>query len=543
MLGRYWRLLFHAALHRELDERLLGLTGAGLRGRIEDIGRVAFEEARNVLVQDGLLTENADDRDAYVELASYFLELRYFNPALIPVCFPSLPPESVVEAVLTRDVNGMALFKKTRLPGAPDPDPKTDDQSDESHDFYKRLERGAARASKAGDTVGAAILHTRAARVAPGYLTDPAREKAREEIGKLVDRLHVALKLSAADVTAWKQTLPALLDKADQGTRPVEAALLYDIQRACLDHEQKIYAVEVGEWLMSGFDKPFKRELVGQRFVRVPAQLRSATRRLAAARLTDADRQTLAGLLRRALDQAERQLRDKFDPLLTDALKDAGLRPTSLPERAAVEKTVEELLDRISSAGFLSFGDVRDAIARGQMKLPDLNSPHEHVRGDPLVRLDTRLAAQLDGVYRRAESYTRALERVTAFNFGTKTGRWLTRNVTLPFGIAFLAAQFIWLLAFERLGKLARRRSRSRPRRYFGTGGTWSGGSMPPGSGSGCSSSRSSGRTRSGGRAGSVPAGRPTGRPGSSSGSSRSGSGRTRGSGRGYSGACRPSSC
>jgi len=456
LLAQYWRLLFHASAHRDLDGRLAGVSAVGLRERIDAIGAAAFEEARNVLIQDGLLTNRADERGAYVEFAAYFLELRYFNPALIPVCFPSLPPDSVVEAVLNRDVDGEALFKKTRLTGAKDPAPKTDDQSDESHDFYKRLERSAKRATAAGDTVGAAILHTRAARVAPGYLTGPAQALAREEIGRLVDRLQAALKLDAADVAIWKRTLPVLLDKADQGNRPVEAALLYDIQRACLDHEQKIYTLDVFEWLGSAGHKPIKRELTGQRFVRVPAQLRSASHRLAAARLTDADRQTLALLLRNALDQAERQLRDKFAPLLDSALHDAGLHPTSLPERAAIEKTVEELLDRISSAGFLSFGDVRDAIARGQMKLPDLSAHTESVRGDPLLRLDRRLASQLDGVYRRAESYTRALERVTAFNFGTQTGRWLTRNVTLPFGAAFLVAQFIWLLAFERLGKLAR---------------------------------------------------------------------------------------
>ena len=68
------------------------------------------------------------------------------------------------------------------------------------------------------------------------------------------------------------------------------------------------------------------------------------------------------------------------------------------------------------------------------MKLPDLVGPHEYVHGDPLLRLDRRLASLLDGVYRRAESYTRGLERVTAFNFGTRTGRWITRNITWPFG-------------------------------------------------------------------------------------------------------------
>jgi hypothetical protein len=368
----------------------------------------------------------------------------------------------------------LGLFRSTRLPDAPNPEPRSDDQSDESHDFYKRLERSARRAATTGDTVGAAILLTRAARVAPGYLTEPTKERAREQIGVLVNRLHAALKLAEEDVAAWKQTLPALLDKADQGTRPVEAALLYDIQRACLDHEQKIYALSVGDWLASGFKRPIKRELVGQRYVRVPAQLRSAVRRLTAARLTDQDRRTLFDLLNRALDKAEQQLRDKFGPLLETALHDAGLSPTSLPERTAVEKTVEELLDRISSAGFLSFGDVRDAIARGQMKLPDLNSPNElHVRGDPLLRLDKRLDTSLDGVYRRSESYTRGLERLTALSFGTRTGRWLTRNVTLPFGGAFLAAQFVWLLVHERLAKQARESREAVPSFFEGWNAEW----------------------------------------------------------------------
>jgi hypothetical protein len=452
LLGRYWRLLFHASVHRELEKRLSGLTAAGLRERIEPLGTTAFEEARNVLIQDGLLTHKADDRSAYIEFAAYFLELKFFNPTLVPISFPSLPPVGEVESIIARDLDGAALFRQTRLPHVPDPAPRTDDQSDESHDFFHRLMRQAKRLALAGDTVGAAIQHTRAARVAPGSQTVAAREEARRDMHKLVERLQRALELSDEDAAAWRRVLPALLDKADQGARPVEAALLYDLQRACLDHEQKIYALDLVDWAVSGGKTPIKRELAGQRFVRVPAQLRNAGRRLTTARLTDADRQTLAALLRNALDQAERQLRTNFRPIVTKTLCDAGLQPSSLPEKAALEKTVEELLDRISSAGFLAFGDVRDAIARGQMKLPDLDGTNEYVRGDPLLRIDRVLTTSLDGVYRRAELYTRWLERFTALNFGTETGRWITRNITAPFGFAFLLAQFAWLLVFERRG-------------------------------------------------------------------------------------------
>jgi hypothetical protein len=196
LLGRYWRLLFHASVHRELEKRLSGLTAAGLRERIEPLGTTAFEEARNVLIQDGLLTHKADDRSAYIEFAAYFLELKFFNPTLVPISFPSLPPVGEVESIIARDLDGAALFRQTRLPHVPDPAPRTDDQSDESHDFFHRLMRQAKRLALAGDTVGAAIQHTRAARVAPGSQTVAAREEARRDMHKLVERLQRALELS-----------------------------------------------------------------------------------------------------------------------------------------------------------------------------------------------------------------------------------------------------------------------------------------------------------------------------------------------------------
>ncbi len=449
LLVKFWRLLFHAAAHRELNRRLADVTPAALRERIERVGPAAFEEARNVLVQDSLLPAKATEAAAYAEFAAVFLETRLFNPGLVSVYFPSLPPAAAVEAVLAADIDAPRLFASTQPAGAPDPAPKTDDQADESHDFYHRLRRAATRSKAAGDTVAAAIAHTRAARVAPGNLTAEAQKAAREDIYALIGRMQMALGVTDAEADGWKKVLPRLLDKADQGARPVEAALLYDLQRACADHEQTIYALDAVEYALSAGRTKLRRELKGQRYVRVPAHLRTAARRLAAARLTDADRQALAGLIQGTLTRAENQLRDQFRPILTTALHDAGLQPGTVPEQAALAKTVEELLDRVSSAGFLGFADVRDAIARGQMKLPDLGSANEYVRGDPLLRLDSRLAHELDGVYRRAEVYTRWLERVTAFNFGTEAGRWLTRNVTLPFGGVFLLAQFVWLLVFE----------------------------------------------------------------------------------------------
>ena len=450
ILCRYWRLLFHARVHAVCERHLHGLPQVELDRRIDAIGRSAFEEARSVLIEDRQLLQPESDLAAYIELAAVFLELRFFAPNLLPVYFPSLVDRASIEVVLAGDIDGAGLYAECRLRGAPDPMPRTDDQTDESHEYFDQLSRSAERSSRNGDAVGAAILYTRAARVAPASRTGPSEAAARRQVFSLVARLQSALALSITDADAWRGLLPPLLDKADQGSHPVEAAILYDLQRVCIETERTTYNLEIGEWILSLGRKALLRPLECQRFVRIPVLLRAAVRRLTAARLADADRQALAGLLRETLNRAEERLRSRFRPVLDAALRDTGLRPTSPPEEAVFAKTVEELLDCISSAGFLGFADLRDALARGELKLADLAGLHEIVHGDPLIRLDRRLDLLLEGVYRPAETYTRALERGASVLAGTPGGRWLTRNVIGTFGIAFLLMQFIWLLIAEK---------------------------------------------------------------------------------------------
>src|SRR5262249_13113796 len=107
-------------------------------------------------------------------------------------------------------------------------------------------------------------------------------------------------------------------------------------------------------------------------------------------------------------------------------------------EKVAFGKMTEEILDRVIDSGFLTFSDLRDTISRNQLKLADLTDPQDFIRGDPLIRLDRRLAGVLDGVYRPGEFYLRWLERFTALNFGTKLGRLFTSYVTLPVVGGFL---------------------------------------------------------------------------------------------------------
>lgn len=446
ILLTYWRRLFHGSIHRALRQRVNDgqLNAAAIRERTETLGTSAFAEIRMVLDQEKYLVPSgaeASETELYIEFAAVYLELRYFAANLLPVYFPGLSDFATIDVFLARDVDSDALFAATRLSGAPQPVVRTDTSSDESHDYYHRLMGSADKAEQEGNTVRAAILRTKAARVAPASLEEPTRTKAHDDLQRLTRRLQAALELSDGEANEWLKDLPALLDKADQGSWPSEAALLYDLQTVGVDHERDIYALDLVTWITSGGRRPIKRALPSQRLVRITRHLRSAAQRLMQARLADDERQHLAHLLQAALHHCEERLRSRFRPVLADAFLMVGLQPNNPPERVAFSRMIEEMLDRIVELGFLTFSDLRDTISRNQLKMPDLHDPYEFARGDPLLRLDRHLATALDGVYRPGEVYLRWLERLTAPAFGTAVGRWLVLFVLLPFGGAAVLLQ------------------------------------------------------------------------------------------------------
>ena len=83
-------------------------------------------------------------------------------------------------------------------------------------------------------------------------------------------------------------------------------------------------------------------------------------------------------------------------------------------------------------------GDLRNALAKNDLKLPDLSGPGELIAGDRLLRADRELATVLDGVYRPAEIYLRWPQRLSSLAFGTRPGRFVTQYVALPYGGAYL---------------------------------------------------------------------------------------------------------
>jgi hypothetical protein len=465
ILLSYWRLLFHARIHLEFEERIRAgrLPAESILRRIRQIGRAEFDEIRAVLAQEAYLLPPRDEASVYVEFAAVYWELRYFAQPLLPRYFPSIEDFRLVEAALGEDVEAKRILAATRLPGAPDPKTRTaaHDREDAGagaaadapvaapwtgaprEGAYRRWIRRAEAAAELGNLVRSSICRARAEQAAPQEHAGKARTALKRDVDRLVRRLQVALAADDEDPQPWQETLLALARQAPAGIWTAEARLLYDLQKVCIDHERGIYRLDLAGWAASLGKQPIKRALPALRKAAISKHLRAAARRLPFVRMTDAGLQKLSHLLETAMHRAETRLRDRFRPVISRTLDDVGLDPRNLPEKVAFRKLVEEMLDRIVETGYLTMGDLRDGLSRNNLKLPDFSWREDVLRGDPLLRADRRLAASLDGVYRGGEFYLRWMQRLSSLGFGTSLGRVITRYLAVPFGGTFLVVAFL----------------------------------------------------------------------------------------------------
>jgi hypothetical protein len=263
------------------------------------------------------------------------------------------------------------------------------------------------------------------------------------DLEALVGRLRPALGLGEHEAGEWRDALAPLLAPAAEQYWSVEARLLYELQKVAVDHERELYAVDLVEWALWLGSRPLRRPLPLARLVLQLGHLRKADRLLDKARVADEHRGRLHRLLDAAVAGAEERVRAAVEEGAGAALDAVGLRPADPAERVARAKVAAELADKVLAWGFLTFSDVRDTLARNQLKLADLEDPGELLTGDQLLRLDRQLAVRLDGVYRRAEFYLRWLQTFTSLGFGTPWGRFVTRYFTLPVGGAFVILEFL----------------------------------------------------------------------------------------------------
>ncbi|MHC4876335.1 MAG: hypothetical protein ACYTGL_07540 [Planctomycetota bacterium] len=486
-----WRLLFHARIDLEylLRQQSGDLDEAAFRQRIDELGQVEFDEIRTVLRREHFVPPDAPASQVFIEFAALFCELKHFLPHCLGSYFPSFEDPSIVEELLERDISITELLESTRLDGLvhlPEfPDDSTGDETDEELDSltghahlsritavesdseresgfppllpvvlaalernrkpslraYGRMIRRADKAFVHGNAVGAALYQIRAATLAPQELVNESVNGALGDIERLVRRLQAALDFDDSAARDWYESLVGLLIHSPRGFWNADKRLLYDLQKVCVDHERDIYTVDLIGCVASFGHRPIKRALPNQREVLMSKHLRSATRRLVTSRLTGPERRRLSLLLHAAAHSAEHQMRTRLRPLTTETLERIDIVPADVPERVAFRKLVEELLDVVAHHGFLTMGDLRDAISRSNLKLADLSGPQEFILGDRLLKADRELSRSLDGVYQRGDVYLRLLQRLSAAGFGTNVGRFLTRYVAIPYGGAFICLE------------------------------------------------------------------------------------------------------
>lgn len=473
LLQQVWRRLFHARVDLILLTKLGSATQRSeVQERIARIGQVEFDEAHFVLRSELRLVDQESRIEAWREFVAIYLELKYFEPDLLPVWFPSVGSNPQVDAVIAIDLNADELFERTQLYGATRPDLTPHAVRDEarlastrrdwsmgvgnvpSDRGYIRQLRRRERANERGNTVAAAVCAFKAAQHATSEEKRvAAQEKARADVRYLVDRLRRALAFSDAQTEDWLVSLWELATNSIHGFWNSEKRLLYDLQKVCLDHERVIYSVDLVKWIVSRGKRPLRRPLTSLREVMMAKHLASSASRLVSVRLSGVERERLTGLLQNAAHLAEEQMRHRMRPLLQQTLREVELLPESVPEQVAFDKLTEDSLDCIADRGYLTMGYLRDAISKNDLKLPDLRELHELWRGDHLLRADDRLDVAMDGVYRRGEFYLRWLQITSSLFFGTRAGRFTTLFLVIPFGGAMVIVEGVRHIAHMFHGK------------------------------------------------------------------------------------------
>jgi hypothetical protein len=450
ILGDLWRYAFHARVHQEVDRLAAAgvLTKARIRERVHRVGQTEIDEIRLVFRQDRLLLPPGDDLGTYAEFAALYLELMTFAPGLLGEMFPTVLDAGAVERALGEDLEVARLLAEARPAGAVLPTGKAaaTEQGQEEED-----EGGAAEAPGEGAILDPLVASSRSR----GNIVRSALLSVREgqAIGAAADARALAERLaralspagggegSSVDVAAWSAALLGLAKHAvARGGifRRVEARLLYDVQSACLAGEKAIGKVSLVDWALSMGRRPLARLLPATREIRVAHRLADAALKVPRVGLPEEARTRLRALLVDARHRADEALRAELRPVVQADLRDVGFKPESLPERVALAKVVEELLDQATEHGHLGLGQLRDAISRNQIKMSDLAGLGQLLGADALLAADRRLGDDLDGVHRRGEIYLRTLQKGSSMLFGTRAGRWLVFYVLLPVGGGYM---------------------------------------------------------------------------------------------------------
>lgn len=266
-----------------------------------------------------------------------------------------------------------------------------------------------------------------------------------EIVEALAHNLAATWKLDSRSTQVLEHLIERLLDEpaAARFFSPY-SRLLHDLERILLEGRTDYYRLRPVAWLWNG-GRRLRLGLPFQGLLKALRALNAAKIRLDQLPWSGAEVAYFSAPLRTLGDLIGQRLRQQLQPRLGGLLDDAGFVPDGPRQRVARNVLQEDLFQIILHRWHLRFTDLRDAVARGEWRLPDLGWDGLS-RGDRLARFDRQASAALPGVYQPGEFYLKGLQQASAPLFGTSAGRWITRFSLFPFGVAFIGLESLGFL-------------------------------------------------------------------------------------------------
>jgi len=444
-----WRNLFHGRIHAAVHRaKIAGVWDDARAGDwVDRLGWMEYREIRTVLLEENLIAPDAETGQVLEEFLSVVLELLVFETDRVGDWFPLLEPGRIQD-LLALVGSPRDHLAASRPEGAIHPatlralvPEKTFVPADREFDGreYDLCIRTAKRHEAEGRNFEAALTYLDAA------LVEPTRSRGRMQKAAWK---HLAQTLGGEGLFEVGGAVPdwALhwLDVAanQKTTGGLEYQALHAVFDARVILTQKPSELRPWSWLISLGKAQIRKSLPG-------VELLSARSSLLKARLlilrSDLEETVIGAIitnLEASVQQLEKQIRDTFSPRFQKAMEEASFAPTHLVEKAARDAIIEDMVERLLQSRQLSFGDLRDILARNELKLPDLTGVSGWWHGDPLRKLDKAMARGIPGAYRPGEFYTTGLEAFSSLFYATNTGRLVLLWAILPFLMTIVLWKF-----------------------------------------------------------------------------------------------------
>lgn len=298
--------------------------------------------------------------------------------------------------------------------------------------------------------VSAALAEYQQLKVAPLELHDAVAQRLRtwqrELAFALLEQIAVSWRLPPTKARVLEILLQRLLNAADVAQfSSLPSRLLNDLERIAGEGRTDYYRLQPLIWLRSAGRRPLRLGMPLQGTLKALRSLNHAQLRLQRLPWSGAEVAYFSAPLQ-ALGQVIRQrLHPPLWAQLGKLLDSVGFQTSDHQQRIARNLLQQELCDIIQQRCHLRFTDVRDAVARNALRLPDYTL-RDLWRGDRLAQFNRQARNVLPGVYQPGEFYLKGLQQASAPLFGSRPGRLVTRWLLLPFGIAFVSLEALHYL-------------------------------------------------------------------------------------------------